>query len=117
MSHFYLESESLSDFTLKCVDSKVLSFGYTGIFSTKTGVTFSLLVLVFEPFFGKEILIDRDIKKIPERVTNNVFQKDGKPKNGIRKIKIPKKNVLFRSIIELLYISKDNSQNELDGLN
>jgi hypothetical protein len=81
----------------------VLSFGYIGIFSTNTGVVLSFFVLIRDPFLGKEIFTDISTRDIPEIITKADFQELGKPKNGMRKIKIPKKNVLFLFIISILY--------------
>lgn len=83
--------------------SIIVSFGYTGTLSTKTGVIFSFLTLLFRFLFGNVIFIDRTIRASPETIMKNVLQEPGMPKNGITKINIPRKNVLFRFIIGVLY--------------
>ena len=74
----------------------VLSRGDIGEFSTKTGVDFPFLLLLLPGFLGKTIFIDDTINNKPDKATRDVFQKVGRPKNGIRKIKIPRKKVFLR---------------------
>ena len=52
---------------------------------------------------GRENLTDKVTRPRPDSITNTVFQEVGRPKNGMRKIKIPRNNVLFCFIIEVLY--------------
>lgn len=85
------------------IPSKAFSLGWDGILSTKTGVTFSLLVLLFTGLFGRVMCKDKTISNIPESTIKPVFQELGIPRNGIIKINIPRKNVLFRFIIRILY--------------
>ena len=75
-----------------------------GEFSIKTGVTFSRFDRVFTVFLGNVSLIESPTRMTPERIMKVVFQNDGKPKNGIRKMKIPRKNVLFLFIMRLLFV-------------
>ncbi len=68
-------------------------------------MTFSLLtlLLVLATFFGNVIFIDNPISTSPEIITNVVFHEVGKPRNGIRKIKMPRKNVDLCWIMPVLY--------------
>ena len=92
-----------------CAVSIVLSRGYIGEFSTNTGVDLSFL-LPFVFFFGRFIFIESSIRPRPERVMSIIFQDDGSPRNGTRKIKIPRKNVLLRCI--MLFIIPELSGHE-----
>jgi len=79
------------------------TYGACGI-SVKTVGVLSLRFTIFIFFFGKTILIDKNIRKRPDRTTKTVFQEVGTPKNGMRKIKIPRKNVLLRVMtMKVLY--------------
>lgn len=73
-----------------------MSRGEMGAFSVKTGVDFPFRVLFLPSFLGKTILIDDATSERPEIIMKNVFQKVGNPKKGIRKMKIPRKNVFLR---------------------
>ncbi|MFA5889123.1 MAG: hypothetical protein WCW47_02110 [Candidatus Paceibacterota bacterium] len=86
------------------IPSTTFSFGYDGILSTKTDVTFSFFILPFKLFFGNVIFKDKRISIIPDTIIKVVLQELGTPKNGIIKIKMPRKNVLLRFIIKALYI-------------
>ena len=44
-------------------------------------------------FLGRTILTDRKTRPSPDKTTRVVFHDDGNPRKGMRKIKIPRKNV------------------------
>ena len=69
----------------------------------KTGVILSFLLRGLTLLLEIVIFTDKKIKKRPESTIKKVFQEEGKPKNGIIKIKIPRKNVLLRLIMCILY--------------
>jgi len=83
-------------------DSIVLSFGYTDRFSTNTGVDFSRLGFGLVTFFGRVIWTDIIKRIAADIMMKKVFHEPGTPKNGIRKIKIDRKNVFFLVIIVVI---------------
>lgn len=72
-------------------------------FSASVGFVFGFFCKRFGSFLGKESLTEKAMRVRPERITRAVFHDEGSPKNGTRKIKMPRKNVLFFCIIKVVY--------------
>jgi len=83
-----------------------LSIEYVGKLSTKTGIdlSFFILLLLAIVFLGRITFTERKTRIKPQITTKAVFQELGKPKKGMRKIKIPRKNVDLRFIMMFYFI-------------
>ncbi|MFZ2522295.1 MAG: hypothetical protein WAX44_01465 [Minisyncoccia bacterium] len=90
-------------FDLTILSTSGSVFAIEEMFSRFKLIFLSSFIIFFFAILFRLNFTDSKTRVTPEKIIKKVFQKVGKPKNGTRKIKIPRKKVDLLTIIVPLY--------------